>query len=249
MTALSADMPCPLSWRFLNYSRASFRYQGFIEGGENTNKGFMGLSAFADMWHLSHGQYFIGHMGSRFSKASWSLSSARHNTLVPFISIDGRTPCCEIDEVCSNATAAMGGMVDCLAYAHELAGSANSDYWTKGSTIRWTGGKKSSTSPRPSSTSSAARARASGALALTEIADAEFQRLGGGEAGQAAYDRIMTRGRSASMAASHRTVRQGRSVLHHGSNGNAKGAGARPSGGKTVSAQRDGAPGPRSIFG
>ena len=60
-----------------------------------------------------------------------------------------------------------------------------------------------------------AGARASGTPVLTEIAGAEFRPHGGGKAGQAAYDRVMSRGRNASQAASDRAVRQGHSVPHH----------------------------------
>ena len=89
-------------------------------------------------WHLSHGQYHIGHLGSRFGKMAWALAMARHNSIVPYTSVDGHTPCCEIDEVCANATAVMRGMADCLTFGHELVGARmNKDYWARGSTVRW----------------------------------------------------------------------------------------------------------------
>ena len=132
-------MPCQLRWHFLNHSRATFRYQQpVIELASSQSKLSLGETAFTDLWHLSTSQVLVGNMGSRFSKVAWALATARRNNLVPYVSVDGRTPCCEIDEVCSTALASMGGMLDCLAYAHELHGVEGPSYWVNGSTQRWT---------------------------------------------------------------------------------------------------------------
>ena len=30
-------------------------------------------TALAELWHLSHMQYFVGHLGSRFGKVAWAV--------------------------------------------------------------------------------------------------------------------------------------------------------------------------------
>ena len=84
----------------------------------------------------------MGHLGSRFGKVGWLLATAKYNTLIPYWTVDGRSYCCEIDEVCSNATELIGSMEHCLTFAHDLAqDDADIDedldsYWEKGSSIR-----------------------------------------------------------------------------------------------------------------
>eukprot|EP00928_Gymnodinium_smaydae_P014602 TRINITY_DN15375_c0_g2_i1.p1 TRINITY_DN15375_c0_g2~~TRINITY_DN15375_c0_g2_i1.p1 ORF type:complete len:517 (-),score=52.98 TRINITY_DN15375_c0_g2_i1:31-1581(-) len=123
------------SWRMLNYSRAKYKYSGMIETAKNNP--FMTRTAVTELWHLSHGEVFVGHLGSRFGKVGYLLATARHNSPLPYISVDGHNVCCEVDEVCSGATEKLTNMADCLAYAHEQSHSGvNKDYWEKGSTIR-----------------------------------------------------------------------------------------------------------------
>ena len=131
---------CDVAWLIVNHTRDAFRdlVNTFIEGTHASTKLKLGLAAYADLWHLSHMQYFIGHLGSRFGKVAWLQALARHNKLVPYHSVDGHSVCCEIDEICSNATAVMDGMVDCLTFGHEILGLTNKgDYWVHGSTARW----------------------------------------------------------------------------------------------------------------
>jgi hypothetical protein len=80
-------------WHFLNYSRAHFNYTAdSIEADENIeNQPILGESAIADLWLLSHGQAFVGHLGSRFGKVAWLLATARRNNFVPFFSVDGHS--------------------------------------------------------------------------------------------------------------------------------------------------------------
>ena len=80
-------------WHFLNYTRDFFNYTAdSIEAEENiANQPFLGESAIADLWLLSHGHAFVGHMGSRFGKVAWLLATARRNDFVPFFSVDGHS--------------------------------------------------------------------------------------------------------------------------------------------------------------
>lgn len=130
-------------WRFLDFPRETFDYITEIEWEENKPKhAFLGETAVDDLWHLSHGQVFVGHLGSRFGKMGWLLATAKYNTLIPYWTVDGRSYCCEIDEICSNATELIGSMEHCLTFAHDLAqDDADIDedlenYWETGSSIR-----------------------------------------------------------------------------------------------------------------
>jgi hypothetical protein len=79
-------------WNYLNYSRSHFQYEAEnIEADENKNQHILGETAVADLWLLSHGHAFIGHLGSRFGKAAWLLATSRHNTFVPFFTVDGHS--------------------------------------------------------------------------------------------------------------------------------------------------------------
>ena len=80
-------------WHFLNYTRDHFNYTAdSIEADENeANQPFLGETAVADLWLLSHGHAFVGHMGSRFGKVAWMLATARRNNFVPFFSVDGHS--------------------------------------------------------------------------------------------------------------------------------------------------------------
>jgi len=52
------------TWKYLNFPRDTFVYQNSIEIGKHDKKRpFLGETAVGDLWHLSHGQVFIGHMG------------------------------------------------------------------------------------------------------------------------------------------------------------------------------------------
>lgn len=120
-------------FRFLDYPRSNFDYKGMIEGAA-LNRAFMTGSAISDLYHLSHGQFFIGHLGSRFGKSAYLLAVARHNSAIPYASIDGHNLCCEIDEQCQKANSVMKSMTECLTFAHELGSPADvSNYWTQGS--------------------------------------------------------------------------------------------------------------------
>lgn len=138
-----------VSWKYLDYSRDVFHYNadgawdgtGFIESPTNQNKAFLGETAVADIWHLSHGQVFIGHLGSRFGKVGWWQATARHNTFVPFYTVDGHSICCDIDENCGAMAPYVVSMENCIAiyYANSKFNTERfneSEYWLKGATFR-----------------------------------------------------------------------------------------------------------------
>mmetsp|Transcript_12496 Transcript_12496/g.19254 ORF Transcript_12496/g.19254 Transcript_12496/m.19254 type:complete len:538 (-) Transcript_12496:2903-4516(-) len=133
-----SDLYESMNWYFLNYSRDTFQYENSIEDPSNKEKqNVLGETAVADLWHLSHSQVFIGHLGSRFGKLSWLLAMARYNMFVPFSSIDGHSFCCEVDENCGKMKPYITSMENCMTYFHEMSGmQLNEDYWESGSTIR-----------------------------------------------------------------------------------------------------------------
>ncbi|CAK0869016.1 unnamed protein product [Prorocentrum cordatum] len=135
---LDSDFYEGTAWYHLNFSRAALKYVGSVEGQNESTNGFLGETAAADAWLLSHGDVFVGHMGSRFTKGAYLLAAARHNIPIPYISVDGHNYCCQNDEQCSKATAALTGIVDCLTFSPEISGQRNKgNYWKDGVTIRW----------------------------------------------------------------------------------------------------------------
>lgn len=126
-----------ITWHVLDYDRETFNYNGMIEGDDHDKHAMLGESAVADLWLLSHGEVFIGHLGSRFGKVSYLLATARHNRFVPFFSVDGHSYCCEIDEACGHIKPYIRTMENCLAFTHERHGlELNKDYWEIGSMKR-----------------------------------------------------------------------------------------------------------------
>ncbi|CAK0824909.1 unnamed protein product, partial [Prorocentrum cordatum] len=135
---LDFDLYRQASWHHLNFSRAALKYVGTVEGQNASTNGFLGETAAADAWLLSHGDVFVGHLGSRFTKGAYLLATARHNIPIPYISVDGHNYCCQNDEQCSKATEALTGIVDCLTFSPEISGQKNyGDYWKEGVTVRW----------------------------------------------------------------------------------------------------------------
>eukprot|EP00547_Thalassionema_nitzschioides_P003222 CAMPEP_0194215944 /NCGR_PEP_ID=MMETSP0156-20130528/18085_1 /TAXON_ID=33649 /ORGANISM="Thalassionema nitzschioides, Strain L26-B" /LENGTH=401 /DNA_ID=CAMNT_0038944589 /DNA_START=494 /DNA_END=1699 /DNA_ORIENTATION=- len=133
-----SDLYEGMNWHFLNYSRDIFDYQEVIEDPLNKEKQrVLGETAVADLWHLSHSQVFIGHLGSRFGKLGWLLAMARHNIFVPFASIDGHSFCCEVDENCGKVKPYITSMENCMTFTHQASSlNLNEDYWEIGSTSR-----------------------------------------------------------------------------------------------------------------
>ena len=127
------------NWHFSNYTRDTFEYEGFIDGhsvGE-TKQAMLGETAVADLWHLSHGQVFAGHLGSRFGKVSWLLATAQRNTFVPFFTVDDHSFCCEIDEPCGEMRPYITSMENCMTFAHDLVTKDRiPNYWEVGSHVR-----------------------------------------------------------------------------------------------------------------
>jgi len=80
-------------WYFLNITRDHFQYKSdSIESMENAeNQPLLGETAVTDLWLLSHGHAFVGHLGSRFGKVSWLMATARRNSFIPFFSVDGHS--------------------------------------------------------------------------------------------------------------------------------------------------------------
>lgn len=117
-----ADAFSLVSWKYLQYSREVFDYFGgeadsgnFIESPDNKHRAILGETALLDIWHLSHGQVFIGHLGSRFGKLSWIQATARYNTFIPFFTVDGHSVCCDIDEACGKYAKHVVSMENCLS--------------------------------------------------------------------------------------------------------------------------------------
>jgi len=112
------------SWMYLDYPRQIFRYGSgnhphvanirIINPGIK-QKAILGESAFVDIWHLSHGHIFIGHLGSRFGKVSWIQALGRNNAFVPFFSVDGHSFCCELDEPCAKIDRFIVSMENCVS--------------------------------------------------------------------------------------------------------------------------------------
>jgi hypothetical protein len=71
---------------------------------------------------------------------SWLQSTARHNSFVPFLTVDGHSVCCEIDESCGTMAKFIPSMENCLAifwpYSKYHVNANEDEYWKKGSTIR-----------------------------------------------------------------------------------------------------------------
>jgi len=62
------DLYRSTTWKYMNFPRDTFDYDAFIEAGDHHDhkKPFLGETAVDDLWHLSHGQVFIGHLGKYF---------------------------------------------------------------------------------------------------------------------------------------------------------------------------------------
>jgi hypothetical protein len=111
------------SWMYVDYPRDIFHSGSRNDRQANitiTNpsiqhKGTLGESAFVDIWHLSHGHTFIGHLGSRFGKVSWIQAMCRNNAFVPFFSVDGHSFCCELEESCANMGRFIVSMENCVS--------------------------------------------------------------------------------------------------------------------------------------
>jgi len=124
-------------WYFLNITRDHFLHKSdTIEAPENVeNQPKLGETAVTDLWLLSHGHAFVGHLGSRFGKVSWLLAMARRNNFIPFFSVDGHSFCCEIDEDCA-ATKPFITVSNCLSFGHEYSEYDHERYWETGSLAR-----------------------------------------------------------------------------------------------------------------
>jgi len=134
-----------VTWKVVQHSRGIFNYSHTLRGGEgfiefSENHGSLGETAILDIWHLSHGQVFIGHLGSRFGKLSWWEAMARHNSFVPFFTVDGHSACCDIDEACGKVAPSIVSMENCLTFSREQTTKYKMDkerYWTEGSFVRF----------------------------------------------------------------------------------------------------------------
>jgi len=132
------DLYNSASWKLLNYSRDIYKYTTVVDDHENVKHiATVGESSVGDLWLLSHGEVFVGHLGSRFGKMGWLLATARHNHFIPFFTVDGHSFCCEIDEQCGLMREYIDSMENCLAYLQELLpGKVNEDYWEVGTMKR-----------------------------------------------------------------------------------------------------------------
>jgi hypothetical protein len=141
------DLYDELTWKYVDHSRNIFNYstteddQRYIEFAGNTAQ--LGETAVLDIWHLSHGEVFVGHLGSRFGKLSWWQATARHNSFVPFFTVDGHSMCCDIDESCGYVSPAVVSMENCLVYSRDDSPFVQDPvkYWAEGSTVRFEAAK------------------------------------------------------------------------------------------------------------
>jgi hypothetical protein len=144
--SLSPDLFESSSWHHLKFPQDAQESLGYNKNGltvefqDVATSALIGETAALDAWHLSHSELFIGSLGSRFGKAAYLLAVSRHNVLVPYISVDGHSYCCQNDEHCSRATDALTGMTDCMLFAPEvdhMMPNSNGTYWEDGVTMRW----------------------------------------------------------------------------------------------------------------
>jgi hypothetical protein len=145
--SLSPDLFESSSWHHVQFPQDAQEALGYnqhtgktVEAQDTAASALIGETASLDAWHLSHSELFIGSLGSRFGKGAYLLAVSRHNVLVPYISVDGHSYCCQNDEQCSRATEALTGMTDCMLFAPEinrLKPNINGTYWEDGVTLRW----------------------------------------------------------------------------------------------------------------
>lgn len=125
-----------ISWRYVSLKRGVFEYykRNVIDFADDSVKPFLVNAAVQDLIHLSHGDVYVGNFGSLFTKTAYMLAVANQNSPVPYVSIDGRSVCCESDEDCAKALPLMDNMGDCLLFKHELKGGCpnSTDYWFHG---------------------------------------------------------------------------------------------------------------------
>jgi hypothetical protein len=131
------------TWKYLAFERKVFNYategtKTYIEDNENNkNQGDLGETAALDLWHLSHGQVFVGNLGSRFGKSAWFQAMSRNNMFVPYFTVDGRSPCCDIDEQCGQMAPYISSMENCLTFSVTSAEMKDSAaYWEEGNSKR-----------------------------------------------------------------------------------------------------------------
>jgi len=144
--ALSPDLFESSSWHHVKFAPDAQESLGYnkhtgltVEFQDDATSALIGETAALDAWHLSHSEVFIGSIGSRFGKSAYLLAVSRRNVVVPYISVDGHSYCCQNDEQCSLATEALTGMADCLLFAPEidfLTPNKRGTYWEDGVTIR-----------------------------------------------------------------------------------------------------------------
>jgi len=132
------------TWKIVQHPREIFNYSHTLRGGEqfiefSENHAALGETAIMDLWHLSHGQAFIGHLGSRFGKLSWWEAMARHNSFVPFFTVDGHSVCCDIDEACGKIAPSIVSMENCLTFSRDQTKYQidKKRYWSEGSFVRF----------------------------------------------------------------------------------------------------------------
>lgn len=138
------DVYDSMSWKYVDYPRQMFNYSLGLQAGANfiewaPNKASLGETAMVDVWHLSHGQVFVGHLGSRFGKLSWWQATARHNNFIPFFTVDGHSVCCDIDEACGSVSPAILSMENCLTFSRDDSRyeNDNDEYWKLGARVRF----------------------------------------------------------------------------------------------------------------
>jgi len=105
------------NWHFLDFNREALAQGSDGQWYEFRSKNLtraIGPGSWADLWHLSHGDVLIGNMASHFTRSAWQLAMGRKARFVPYLSVDGRSPCCDITERCKRAVVGNRTMETCL---------------------------------------------------------------------------------------------------------------------------------------
>jgi hypothetical protein len=132
------------AWNYLDYDRQTFK--NLVKSGNTVefqhadDMAWLGETAAADLWLQSHGQVFIGHLGSRFGKVGWLLATARAGTFVPYFTVDGHSFCCDIDEPCGSMSQYITSMENCMTFTlNSITAKTfpeHPSYWEVGNTFR-----------------------------------------------------------------------------------------------------------------
>ena len=93
-----------LNWHYLDFDH------DMAEHGNSWNDDHssrIGAGSWANMWHLSNGDVFIGSFASHWARSAWELGMGRKGRLIPYVSVDGHSPCCDSKKCAENSRKTM----------------------------------------------------------------------------------------------------------------------------------------------